>query len=428
MRTAVPLDTAAGVPASDGLPGRSIALFLLIVVYTLNFLDRQILSILKEPIAAELHLSDSQLGMLGGFAFALFYSVLAIPAAWLADRFSRVWIMTGALLLWSGFTALCGAASSFALLFIARMGVGVGEAGGVAPAYSLIADYFPPRSQARALAIYSFGIPIGSAAGILFGGLAARAVDWRFAFIAIGCFGVLLAPLFRALVKDPPRVRAESAPAQLGLGAVARLAMSKPTFWLLAFGAGCSSLVGYGLLYWLPTFLARSLHMDIVARSEFLAAGLLTAGVAGIGLGGWLADRLGEASKRAYALIPAAAFLVSAPLYMLAITATTPLQTFLLLLVPQALSLMWLGPVLAAVQHLSPTASRSTMSALFLLINNLIGLGVGPYFFGRLSDFLKPEYAEESIKYAFVYGLGFYLLAAVLMFLASFRIRRDWVD
>ncbi|MEP6939013.1 MAG: MFS transporter [Rudaea sp.] len=428
MRGAASLEIAAADKASDGLPGRRIALFVLIVVYTLNFLDRQILSILKEPIAAELHLSDSELGMLGGFAFALLYSVLAIPAAWLADRFSRVWIMTGALLVWSGFTALCGAASTFALLFAARMGVGVGEAGGVAPAYSLIADYYPPRKQARALAIYSFGIPIGSAAGILFGGLAAKAVDWRFAFVAIGLFGVLLAPAFRLLVKDPPRVRAKSGVPQLSLGAVARLAMSKPTFWLLAFGAGSASLVGYGLLYWLPTFLARSLHMDIVARSEFLAGGLLTAGVAGMALGGWLADGLGQSSKRAYALIPAAAFLISAPLFALAITATTPLQTFLLLLVPQALSLMWLGPILTVVQHLSPTASRGTMSALFLLINNLVGLGLGPYLFGRLSDMLKPIYADDSIKYTFVYGLGVYVVAAALLFLASLRIRRDWVD
>lgn len=419
----VPIDASAAARYRN----RHFVLFLLIVVYTLNFLDRQILSILKEPIAAELHLSDSDLGLLGGFAFALFYSVLALPAAWLADRYSRVWMMTGALALWSGFTALCGMAANFPMLFLARMGVGVGEAGGVAPAYSLIADYFPPRSHARALAAYSFGIPIGAAAGILFGGLVAKAVNWRFAFLAIGVAGIVLAPLFRALVADPSRNKTTAA-ATPRLRDVARLAASKPAFWLLALGAGCSSLVGYGFLYWLPTFLARSLGMDIVARSEFLATIVLVAGVAGMAFGGWLGDKLGARSRGAYALIPAAAFLVSAPLYALGILAQTAQEAFWLFLVPQALGLMWLGPVLTAVQHLSPATSRSTMSALFLLVNNLIGLGVGPYFFGRMSDALRPLYAAESIKYAFLFGLGFYLIAALLLALASRRIARDWVE
>ncbi|MHB8679410.1 MAG: spinster family MFS transporter [Rudaea sp.] len=402
------------------------ALALLIVVYTLNFVDRQILAILKEPIAADLHLSDTDLGLLGGFAFALFYSVLAIPIAWLADRYSRVWIITTGLLAWSGFTALSGMAAGFGMLFIARVGVGTGEAGGVAPAYSLIADYFPPQSRARALAVYSFGIPIGSALGVLFGGLVAKAVGWRFAFVAIGAFGVVLAPVFAWLVRDPPSRRSTTEP--LGLAQVTKLAAAKPTFWLLALGSGCSSLVAYGLMYWLPTFLARTLHMDIVARSKLLAVVILFGGIAGMGAGGWFADRLGTRGKRGYALIPAAAFLASAPLYALAIGATTPLQAFLLLLLPYALALVWLGPVLTAVQHLGPPTSRSTMSALFLLINNLIGLGVGPYFFGWLSDLLKPEYGEASIRYAFLYGLGFYPIAAALLYTASRSIVQDWVD
>jgi len=426
MQAEIVAQQAVGVPDSSGTRGRSVALALLIVAYTLNFVDRQILSILKEPIAADLHLSDTELGLLGGFAFALFYSVLAIPAAWLADRSSRVWIITAGLALWSGFTALCGVAGSYAILFVARMGVGIGEAGGVAPAYSLIADMFPQRSQARALAIYSFGIPIGSAAGVLFGGLVATAVDWRFAFLAIGGFGVLFAPLLRWLVRDPPRTIV--ATPQLNLSGVAKLAASKSTFWLLALGSGCSSLVAYGLMYWLPTFLARTLHMDIVSRSELLAAVIFIGGVIGMGGGGWLADRLGTRAKRNYALIPAVAFLASAPLYALAIYASTPLEAFVLLLLPSALALVWLGPVLTAVQHLSPASSRSTMSALFLLVNNLIGIGVGPFLFGKLSDMLKPTFGADSIKYAFLYGLGFYLLAALLLYLASRRISRDWVE
>lgn len=418
-------------PTPDAAPikGRYLALFALIVVYTFNFLDRQIISILKDPIAQELGLSDTQLGLMGGLAFALLYTTLAIPVAWLADRTSRVWIMTTALAVWSGFTALCGLAHNFTHLFIARMGVGVGEAGGVAPAYSLIADYFPPKQRAKALAIYSFGIPVGSAAGVLFGGLLAAKVDWRFAFIAIGCAGILIAPLFRLMVKDPPRGRYDaSAGKPLGFIAACKLAFAKPTFWLLSFGAACSSMVSYGFMYWLPTFLSRSLHLDLVSRSWFLAALLFVGGVAGMALGGVLGDKLGQKSKRAYPLIPCVAFIISVPLYALGVLATTPETAFALFLLPQALGLMWLGPVLTAVQHLGPGHSRTMISSLFLLINNLIGIAVGTWFFGAASDYLKPLYGDASIKYAFLAGLSFYVLAAILLFFASLRIRRDWVD
>lgn len=425
-------DHAASPPAPpEGIKGRYLALALLILVYTLNFLDRQIISILKDPIAEELNLNDEQLGLMGGLAFALLYTTLAIPVAWLADRTSRVWIMTWALGIWSAFTAICGLTTNFIQLFFARMGVGVGEAGGVAPAYSLIADYFPPEQRARALAIYSFGIPVGSASGILFGGLLAQYVDWRFAFVSIGLFGVLLAPVFRLLVKDPPRNRHDARPSgekPLGFLPACRLAFVKPSFWLLSFGAAFSSMVGYGLLYWMPTYLARSMGMSLVDRSWFLAGVLFIGGVAGMMLGGFLADRFGQRSKGAYALIPAIAFLISAPLYVLGVLTTDATLAFFIFLVPQALGLVWLGPVVTAVQHLGPSNSRTMISALFLLVNNLIGIAVGTWFFGAASEALKPQFGEESIKMAFIIGLSFYVIAAFLLFLASFRIRKDWVD
>jgi len=415
----------------EPLKGRYLALGMLILVYTLNFLDRQIISILKDPIGKELQLSDTQLGLMGGLAFALLYTTLAIPIAWLADRKSRVWIMTWSLGIWSAFTAICGLTGNFIQLFFARMGVGVGEAGGVAPAYSLIADYFPPKQRARALAIYSFGIPVGSAAGILFGGLLAQYIDWRFAFISIGLFGVLVAPVFRMLVKDPPRNMYDAQPAgakALGFIPACRLAFAKPSFWLMAFGAAFSSMVGYGLLYWMPTFLDRSMGLSLVDRSWYLAGILFIGGVAGMMMGGFLADRLGQKSKRFYPLIPAVAFAISAPLYVLGVLTTDPFIAFFVFLIPQALGLVWLGPIITAVQHLGPANSRTMISALFLLINNLIGIAVGTWFFGFASDQLKPTFGEESIKYAFIFGLSFYLIAAILLFLASFRIKKDWVD
>ena len=419
--------TGQAKPANAAV--RNFVLFLLILVYTLNFLDRQVLSILKDSIKLDLHLTDAQLGWMGGAPFALFYCLFGVPAAWLADRTSRVWIMTAALTLWSGFTAFCGLATNLTQLSIARMGVGVGEAGGVAPAYSLISDYFPAKSRARALAIFSLGIPLGSAAGVLFGGLMAAHVNWRYAFLVIGGVGVVLAPIFRLLVKDPPRGQNEVKPAGPVQGGVkVRLPISKPSFWFLSLGSACSSMVGYGVMYWMPTFLARSLNMDLVSRSQLFATVLLVGGVIGMALGGFLADRFGQKWKPAYALIPAIAFLISAPLYVLGVMAKTPHEAFLLFLVPQALGLVWLGPVLTAVQHLGPASSRSLTSSLFLLINNLIGIALGTYAFGKLSDLLKPQYGIDSIKYAFLYGLSFYVMAAVLLICASFTLKKDWVE
>ncbi len=406
-----------------GVKGRYIVLAVLIAVYILNFLDRQIISILAIPIKTEFHLSDTQLGWLGGLAFGSVYSVLAIPAAWLADRFSRTWIMGGALALWSGFTAACGLVGGFGQLFAARMGVGVGEAGGVPPAYSLVADYFPPKSRARALAIYSFGVPVGAAAGTYIGSLFH---DWRHAFLTVGSLGLLLTPLFFLVVREPRReASAEKAP---GIASVAKIAFAKPSFWLLSIGAGTASLVGYGLLFWFPSFLVRSFHFDRPHAGQFIGLITLIGGVVGMGCGGVLADWLGPKRKGVYPLIPAVAFLLSAPLYALGVLAKTPQEAFLLFLVPQALGLVWLGPVITAVQHLGPARARSQMSALFLLVNNLIGLGAGPYFFGQVSDALKGQFGVESLKYAFLAGLGFYIVAATLLALSATRIKKDWVD
>ena len=195
------MQTNNSVNDKPQVTNRAYVLFILVVVYTFNFIDRQIVGILAVPIKADLGLTDSQLGLMGGLAFALFYTGLGIPVAMLADRFSRTWIMTVALVIWSGMTAASGLATNFWQLFAARLGVGVGEAGGVAPAYSLISDYFPPNHRARAMSVYSFGIPIGSAIGIVFGGVIASMIDWRWAFFIVGLAGVAIAPILRMTIK-----------------------------------------------------------------------------------------------------------------------------------------------------------------------------------------------------------------------------------
>lgn len=494
-------------------PGyRFYVLAVLILVYMLNFLDRQIIGILAAPLKEEFQLSDSQFGLLGGIAFASVYSTLAIPLAWLADRFSRVWIMTGALAVWSGFTALCGVAGSFGQLFLFRMGVGVGEAGGVAPAYSLIADYFPSHQRGRAMAGFAFGIPLGTAAGTLVGGLLAAEYGWRTAFIVVGLLGLLVAPLLRLTVRDPKRgatdipkaiptgAPVDGAPvstpparstlgrtvglSMLGLGcgliglaaaihfggltladplvvgfagllvavigvsiliaqATASVVMAKKSFWLMAFGAASSSVCGYGVAGWLPLFFMRSFDLSLKEVSWYYAGIAGIGGLIGIWLGGVIADKLSTRGKGAYPLTPAIAFLISAPLFIAAMNSPwiiglvlpgggTHAQqltlAFLIFLLPTGLNLAWIGPVSATIQHLVSAPMRATASALFLLINNLLGIAVGFYYFGWMSDLLAPRFGEESLRWAIYTGMGFYLLASMLLIAASKTLKRDWVD
>ena len=418
------METAAQLRQS---PRPGVVLAMLLLVYTFNFLDRQILSILAQGVKRDLLLTDTQLGLLGGLAFAVLYSTLAIPLAMLADRTSRSWVITVSLTVWSAFTALCGAAQNFTQMFLFRLGVGVGEAGGVAPSHALIADYFPPERRARALAIYSLGIPLGAAGGMLLGAWIAQAVDWRTAFIAVGLAGIAIAPFFRWLVRDKPRpVIAEID--RVPVGRVFTILAAKRSFWLLAFGAAASSMCGYGAAFWLPSLMQRSFSQTVLETGQFFGAMLLTGGVAGVFAGGVWADRLGKKDRRWYARLPALCFLAGAPLYIAGVLARDTTTAFVLFLIPQALVYVWLGPVLTAVQHMVPASMRASASASFLLINNLIGLGLGSWLIGALSEALAPAYGPEALRYALAMALGFYVIAGVLMLLGSRRLAQDWID
>lgn len=408
-------------------PSRAnVVLALLLLAYILNFLDRQILSILGPAIKADLHLSDTQFGAIGGLAFALLYSALGVPLAYLADRTSRSGVIAGALAVWSGFTALCGAATGYWQMFLFRLGVGVGEAGGVAPSYALVADYFPPERRARALAIFSLGVPIGLGSGSFIGAHLATWFGWRAAFLIMGVAGIMLAPVIKYLVRDWPRHMPKGATAPLMQ--VFPIVARKPTFWLMAFAASMSSLCGYGLALWTPSVLIRSFGMELIPAGNFLASLLLIGGCAGVFAGGWLADRLGAADRGWFARLPAIAWLITAPTFALGLMAPNPWIAWPLLLIPNIFNILWLGPVTTAVQHLVPQPMRATASASFLFINNFIGLGVGPLLIGRISDGLKATYGAESLRYAAVGCTAFYLVAAVLMLLAVRRLRDDWVD
>lgn len=434
MASTAPTEAARGSGRlTSATPGyRAAVLAMLLLVYTFNFLDRQILGILVQPIKAELGLTDTQLGALGGIAFAMLYSTLAIPLALIADRTSRSWVITISLGVWSAFTALCGMATSFWQLFLFRVGVGVGEAGGVAPSYAMIADYFPPEKRARALSIYSLGVPIGLAGGSILGGFIAATVNWRTAFLVVGVAGIIIAPLFRLIVREPVRGMSDPAPAtseRVPVGRVFAILARKPSFWLMGFAAGFSSMCGYGLAYWMPSVLIRSFGFDLFTAALYIGSTLLIGGSAGVLLGGVMADRLGGADKGAYAKLPMIAWLVTVPLFGAGLMASgSPILAWAFFLIPNGLNILWLGPVTTAVQGLVPPPMRATASASFLLINNLIGLGLGSWIMGAMSDAMTASMGDDALRWAAFLALGFYLVAAGLMALAIKPLRRDWWD
>jgi MFS family permease len=336
-------------------------------------------------------------------------------------------VIAGSLAVWSGFTALCGIAGNYWQMFVFRLGVGVGEAGGVAPSYALIADYFPPERRARALAIYSLGIPLGLAGGSLVGAYLAAWISWRAAFLVMGIAGIVLAPVMLFFVRDLPK-RQSAAAEQAPIAQVFPLLARKPSFWLLAFAASSSSLIGYALALWTPAVMMRSFGLDLVSTGQFLASLLLIGGTAGVFAGGWLADRLGARDRAWYAWLPAIAWIVSALAWTLGLMAPSLWVAWPLLLVGNAVNILWLGPVITAVQHLAPARMRSTASGSFLFINNLIGLGAGPLLIGSLSDSLNSTYGDNALRNAAVVCTAFYVLAAILMFFAAKSLRSDWVE
>jgi MFS family permease len=409
--------------------GQRRVLLLLLFAYIFNFIDRNIIGVLAVPIRAEFGLDDKALGTLG-VAFGIFYAAIAIPIAWLADRKSRVNIIAAAVALWSLFTAACGLVQTFTQLVVARMGVAVGEAGGIAPSYALISDYYPRDRRSRALAFFSLGIPIGSALGVFFGGWLASHLDWRMAFIIIGLLGLPAALLIKLGVPEPVRGQFDSAApvAAPPLATVGATLARNPSFWLLSFGAASGSILGYGLIFWLPSFFNRSFGLPLEQVGWFYGSIVLVGGVLGTWLGGVIGDKVGPKRPAAYALIPAICFTITAPTFALGLFAPNLIAAWILFTIGQMLALAWLGPVISAVQHIVVPSMRATASASFLFINNLIGIAFGIYFLGWLSDLMQAAHGEASLQYSILYGLGFYLLAAVFYLLAAGRLRRDFVS
>ncbi|MDH7973238.1 MFS transporter [Sphingomonas sp. AR_OL41] len=401
---------------------RTVALILLMTIYVFNFMDRQILGVLIEPIKHELHLSDSQLGLLTGFMFALFYTSFGIPLAWLADRTRRTWVIAGSCALWSGFSAACGLATGFGSLAAARIGVAVGEAGGVPPSYSLIADMFPPQRRARAIAIYSLGVPIGIGIGTATGGWIASLYGWRVAFFAVSAPGILLSLLLLALVREPARGQVNAAAGAHGAVSLPRavaLFVSSPALMLVSLAGGLGAFACYGLMAWISAYLIRVLGMNLGQIGLWLSLTLAGGLGAGIWASGVLTDRLAATDRRMFALIPAAALALGAPLLF----AATILNDWRLALpvfgVTLALSVFYLAPTVAIVQQLVPPAQRSAASAMMLFCLNLIGLGCGPLFLGMVSDAALPAHGGQSLRVAFQALVPMFVLAALANLVAA---------
>ena len=382
---------------------RNYVLGILVVVYTFNFIDRQILSILLEPIKNELQLSDTQLGFLTGFAFAAFYATLGIPIARLADRTNRRNLIAIALVVWSGMTALSGIATNYWQLLLARIGVGVGEAGCSPAAHSMVADYFPAHQRATALGIYSLGIPIGILFGFLAGGWINQIFGWRLAFFVVGLPGIALALVVWLTVREPPRGMAEQrADVQPppGMLETFRFLMAKKSFRHLALGGALTAFVGYSYVSWLPSFLTRSYGMHTGEIGTWLGLILGIPGGIGISLGGYLADRFGSRDTRWYLWIVSVALLLGVPFSLGVFTASSAELALLCLAVPVLLGNFYQATTFSQTQGLASLRMRAVAAAVLLFIVNIIGLGAGPQITGILSDLLTPQYGVESLRYA----------------------------
>jgi predicted MFS family arabinose efflux permease len=408
---------------------RRYALGMLTLTYTLNFIDRQILSILVEPIKRDLAISDTQMGLLTGLAFALFYTALGIPLGRLAERVNRRSLIAVALATWSVFTALQGLAQSYWQLLLFRIGVGVGEAGCSPPAHSIIADYYPAAQRATALGIYALGIPFGILFGFLLGGWIEQFFGWRVALIMVGLPGLAVALLVRLTVHEPPRGQSDQRQADSEtmptLVETLRFLRRQKALVHLSLGAALASLVGYAMLAWIAAFMARSHGMSSGELGTWL--GLIYGIAGGIGMftGGKLADHLGAIHARWYLGVAAIALLLTVPFALLVFTADSVYAALAGLAGFALLSNGYQATAFAQTQTLAGLRMRATAAAMLIFIMNLVGLGLGPTAVGILSDLLTPQFAADGLRWALLLCSLINLWAAAHFVLASRHFPRE---
>ena len=408
---------------------RYYALGLLTVVYTFNFVDRQLLSILQESIKADLLLSDQQLGLLTGFAFALFYTVAGIPIARYADRNNRRNVVAIAIALWSFMTAISGLVQNYLQLLLARIGVGVGEAGGSPPAHSMISDIFPPERRASALAFYSMGINFGILFGFLAGGWLNEFFDWRVAFFVVGAPGIVVALFVRYTLREPIRGLIEDRQdnaTDTPFPEVLKLLWSRLSFRHLAIGGALNAFAGYSSSNWTASFMIRSHDMSTGELGTWLALIMGVGGAIGVFWGSYIAERLAKFDVRWYMWMPTITGMICVP-FMIATYVVEGAYTALIVsIVPGILFNVYLGNSLAMTHALVGLRMRAVASAILFFLINLIGMGLGPWGVGLLSDMLSAELGNESLRYAMLYLLPAAMgWSAVHFLMASRTLQKD---
>ncbi|MDG1772317.1 MAG: MFS transporter [Oceanicoccus sp.] len=409
---------------------RGYVLTVLIILYAFNFIDRQLLVILQELIKEDLGLSDTQLGLLSGFTFALFYVVCGIPIARWADRGSRRNIISLAIVIWSAMTAVSGLAQNFVHILLARIGVGVGEAGASPPAHSMISDIFKPEQRATALSLYSMGLYVGILGGFMLGGWVGQYYGWRMAFMVVGLPGVLLAVLVMLTVKEPSRGWSENIAVSdeppPPFQEVLNLLWSRKAFRHLAFACGLQAMASYSLASWLPSFFLRSTDITIGELGTWLGLAAGIGGGLGTLCGGLLSDRMGQKDPRWYLWIPAIGLLAALPITLYILAFADLMLALMLNFASIFLGSMYLGPVIATTHSMVGVRMRALASAMLFFVLNLVGLGMGPTLVGILSDAMAGTYGIASLGYALlIVATGATLLACTHYLLATRYLKSD---
>ncbi|MEC8834532.1 MAG: MFS transporter [Pseudomonadota bacterium] len=408
---------------------RRYVLAVLVLVFASSHVDRQIMGILGQPIKESLALTDTQLGLMTGLMFALFYATLGMPMAMWADRGNRRNIIALSISLWSAATAICGAASTYVQLLIARIFVGVGEAGSNPPSHSIIADLYEPEVRTTAMAIFATGVNFGILIGFLLGGWVNEWIGWRWAFVIAGLPGLILGLIVRFTVREP--IRGQSDPGAMvnrppRFPVVIRTMMQKPVVLHFVLGSALASFVGYAVVLWVPVYFVRIHEVGTGIAGTWLALLIGGGGALGTFLGGYFADRLSTRLGPSWrSWIIAIAIIAALPFSLLTYFSDTAFQGFVAFVIPSILGGVFIGPTFAMVQSRMPIEMRSVAASINLFVGNIIGLGVGPYAVGAISDTLQPTYGGDSLRYALSALAIVSIWSSLHFFLGGRRIRDE---
>jgi predicted MFS family arabinose efflux permease len=407
------------------------------VIYAINLLDRSLVALLQEKIKPEFHLSDFELGLLGGPAFALCNALAGVPAARFAERFNRVGVLAICTAIWSAMTAFCGFAASFPMLLLARFGVGIGEAGCLPPTQSMISDYFPSNKRASAISLHLTAIPIGTIAASMLGAVVADHYGWRMAFVVLGAPGILIALISWLTVKEPPRFGAEKAAAP-DFGAALKAFMGKPSFWHIALATGLVNFVAVGNGQYLVSFMLRVHHVSLTTVGLVLGPVVGSVTITSVFVVGRIINHLSEKDRAWPARWPAIGVALGVPISLAAYMAPTFLTMIPLQIIAAVCANAYLISLYTTAQGVVEPRMRATASAVVVIVINTIGYGLGPPVVGAISDFMKdhvvafglsdPQHAAaQGLRYALMCGALVNLWASVHYLIGSTKLKKDWV-